>query len=205
MSKSFNTLLAGVIASTALLAAAPAMAVSVVGATKLRVTSAIPTWLQIAEVEAIEFGTGDNVASFALGGVASASSQYDGISGPGKANDGNTNGNYYAGEIFHSGGPGGNQFLDIVLGRAASLANLRIYGNTDGFAERNFYTISVFNAANDVLYSGAFDSRVTRLSFVDFDAPPQIGGIPEPATWAMMIIGFGAVGSAMRSRRRALA
>jgi hypothetical protein len=25
--------------------------------------------------------------------------------------------------------------------------------------------------------------------------------VPEPATWAMMIIGFGAVGSAMRARR----
>ena len=36
--------------------------------------------------------------------------------------------------------------------------------------------------------------------------PVSLGGaVPEPATWAMMIIGFGAVGSAMRSRRRALA
>jgi len=30
-------------------------------------------------------------------------------------------------------------------------------------------------------------------------------GVPEPATWAMMIIGFGAVGTAMRRRRYALA
>jgi hypothetical protein len=29
------------------------------------------------------------------------------------------------------------------------------------------------------------------------------GAIPEPATWAMMILGFGAAGSAIRSRRRA--
>jgi hypothetical protein len=29
--------------------------------------------------------------------------------------------------------------------------------------------------------------------------------VPEPATWAMMILGFGAAGSAIRSRRRALA
>jgi hypothetical protein len=29
--------------------------------------------------------------------------------------------------------------------------------------------------------------------------------VPEPATWAMMIIGFGAVGSAMRRRRTAIA
>lgn len=35
--------------------------------------------------------------------------------------------------------------------------------------------------------------------------PPPMGGIPEPTTWAMMIIGFGAVGSAMRRTRRASA
>jgi hypothetical protein len=29
------------------------------------------------------------------------------------------------------------------------------------------------------------------------------GGVPEPATWAMMLVGFGAVGGALRSRRKA--
>jgi len=28
------------------------------------------------------------------------------------------------------------------------------------------------------------------------------GGVPEPATWAMMLIGFGGLGAAMRSRRK---
>lgn len=33
--------------------------------------------------------------------------------------------------------------------------------------------------------------------------PPGIGtGVPEPATWAMMLMGFGAVGYAMRRRKR---
>lgn len=31
------------------------------------------------------------------------------------------------------------------------------------------------------------------------------GSVPEPATWAMMIVGFGAVGSAVRGRRRQMA
>lgn len=30
----------------------------------------------------------------------------------------------------------------------------------------------------------------------------NIGGVPEPATWGMMILGFGAVGGALRYRRR---
>jgi PEP-CTERM motif len=28
------------------------------------------------------------------------------------------------------------------------------------------------------------------------------GGVPEPATWAMMLVGFGGLGAAMRSRRK---
>lgn len=31
--------------------------------------------------------------------------------------------------------------------------------------------------------------------------PPGIGSVPEPSTWAMMLIGFGATGYAMRRRR----
>jgi hypothetical protein len=32
---------------------------------------------------------------------------------------------------------------------------------------------------------------------------PGVGGVPEPAAWAMMILGFGLVGTMARSRRRA--
>ena len=31
---------------------------------------------------------------------------------------------------------------------------------------------------------------------------PAMGVVPEPATWAMMLIGFGAVAYAMRRRRK---
>lgn len=37
--------------------------------------------------------------------------------------------------------------------------------------------------------------------FALVDAPP--GGVPEPATWAMMLVGFGAIGFAMRRQRTA--
>ena len=36
-------------------------------------------------------------------------------------------------------------------------------------------------------------------SVLTFDAP---GGVPEPATWAMMLAGFGGMGALLRSRRR---
>ena len=33
--------------------------------------------------------------------------------------------------------------------------------------------------------------------------PGTIGAVPEPSTWAMMLLGFGGVGVALRRRRRA--
>jgi choice-of-anchor A domain-containing protein len=41
--------------------------------------------------------------------------------------------------------------------------------------------------------------------FPDLPPPTEIPGVPEPATWAMMILGFGAAGTLLRRRRMALA
>ena len=45
---------------------------------------------------------------------------------------------------------------------------------------------------------------VDNLSITD-NAPLTSGAVPEPATWAMMIIGFGAAGSIIRRRRAVIA
>ncbi len=34
--------------------------------------------------------------------------------------------------------------------------------------------------------------------------PPPVGGVPEPASWALLIAGFGLVGAAMRRRQLAV-
>jgi PEP-CTERM motif len=46
--------------------------------------------------------------------------------------------------------------------------------------------VQTLNAAGDILSSGQF----------------EIAAVPEPASWALMIIGFGMVGASLRSRRR---
>ena len=41
------------------------------------------------------------------------------------------------------------------------------------------------------------------LSHLSFFGTPRVpGGVPEPGTWAMMLLGFGGIGYSMRSRRR---
>lgn len=58
-----------------------------------------------------------------------------------------------------------------------------------------------------------FTGNFTSVSFTDLSetwhgiqigiaglAPPPVGGVPEPASWAMMIGGFGLLGAAMRRR-----
>lgn len=67
-----------------------------------------------------------------------------------------------------------------------------------GVVEFNFTELAGFNglttAAGYVFDSGLTgDTDVYRITF-------SAAAVPEPATWAMMILGFGAVGSLMRRR-----
>ncbi len=52
---------------------------------------------------------------------------------------------------------------------------------------------------------GSFDGG-TEIGLVGTSRPlVQSGAVPEPATWAMMLIGFGLIGSSIRGRRAAAA
>ena len=53
------------------------------------------------------------------------------------------------------------------------------------------------NALGHVAYS---DFVITRVESV---LQPQAGAVPEPASWALMIVGFGAAGAILRRRRAA--
>lgn len=43
--------------------------------------------------------------------------------------------------------------------------------------------------------------RVDSIAGTAELAPPTTGGVPEPSTWAVMILGFGVAGAALRRRR----
>jgi hypothetical protein len=58
------------------------------------------------------------------------------------------------------------------------------------------------------LYAADFyGSRIDKIDLLSDGGsifePPPIGGIPEPATWAVMILGFGAAGAMLRRKQQA--
>ena len=87
---------------------------------------------------------------------------------------------------------------------AGSKGGVEIGGSGDGI-----FALTFASPPTDVTLSGF----IVRYQGLASDQYPGIGsatgipvpGIPEPATWAMMIIGFAAVGSQMRRRRRQVA
>jgi hypothetical protein len=91
-------------------------------------------------------------------------------------------------------------YFDPLLG---TINNVSI--NTNG---QNFLGISGDNGERFIsvgftaspISDGIQDMRQLRLGGVAGPTP----AVPEPATWAMMLLGFGAIGFSMRNRRKAL-
>ena len=95
-----------------------------------------------------------------------------------------------------------------------------LYGGTGNFYDVLFGGVSLFSATNSAAFNYTNFSTTatavgasTELTFnfqhdVYFFALDNVsvtavnGAVPEPATWAMMLMGFGAMGVLLRRRRR---
>jgi PEP-CTERM motif len=71
-----------------------------------------------------------------------------------------------------------------------------------------FAVFQIFGGYFDLNVAGAFNSMVSPDSLTrvqnlgGLNAVTFSGPIPEPASWAMMLLGFGGLSAALRSRRR---
>lgn len=64
---------------------------------------------------------------------------------------------------------------------------------TYNFANAGLYYLKVGSWPGDVPTTGPYKLNVSLQS-------PGVGAVPEPSTWALMLLGFGAIGAAMRRR-----
>jgi hypothetical protein len=71
------------------------------------------------------------------------------------------------------------------------------YSGTWSSGAASSVTLSMFDTNIIYLYN---DFAVDDINFKPVDSP--VGAVPEPASWALMILGFGAVGGALRRRKR---
>lgn len=79
---------------------------------------------------------------------------------------------------------------------AGDLDSSYLYGITDKLSAPAPQTGEAFST----IYTASPNTKVRGVSFAPTLA--TIAAVPEPATWAMMILGMGAIGFAMRSANR---
>lgn len=118
--------------------------------------------------------------------------------------------NMLSGNIFLTG----NAAIDYIefglTGNGSGTVDFIITGS-DGTT--SFLNQLIGSGNTHYAFSTTGNSTITNVRFVA-DSPlqltllkqvridPTVGAVPEPATWAMMLIGFGAIGVSLRRRRR---
>lgn len=81
--------------------------------------------------------------------------------------------------------------------------NLFNFGNYSGIITNNGGYLTGSNLFYSYYDSGVPLARIgSRYEIGRAGTFNVLGGIPEPGTWLFMLVGFGAVGSAMRRQRR---
>jgi hypothetical protein len=133
-------------------------------------------------------GVEGDIAYVASGQEGATVDGYSGLSGPAQFGTGT----FFAadsvlGDLFGwNGNYGGAQYLFLATDYAGSALSSSATWTGQTIA-------SLGLTPGTYTYTSNYDSLVINIGE---------GGVPEPATWAMMLLGFGAVGWALRRKRR---
>lgn len=137
-----------------------------------------------------------------IGGPVTASFQLDSNPIPDRTN---IQPAFDFGQIFFDNVPGvfnGNSEIASTISFGTGLASqFQIQGTSAGFAQFGGDTVFGGTFMNPVFstgtyqFTGFFSNGTLNVSSIG-------GAVPEPATWAMLLIGFGAMGFAMRRARQ---
>ena len=195
---------------------------------KIALTAALALGASSAQA-AVIVGTGAPITNAALTGGTVVN--FDGVSGnytnyvtPGVTIAGASHiGGTYANNYNTFGNSldnmaGGTQtltfnFVDAVSAFAFNFGASDVVWTLTAFSGANALestTINPTTSSNTKSYFGLTGNNITSAKlthsggdyvFVDNLTFAGAGAVPEPATWAMMIIGFGAVGASMRRRK----
>jgi hypothetical protein len=103
--------------------------------------------------------------------------------------------NFYRGVTFNLNVPnkGSTDFLLLVNGGAFSFTETGLGNGQNKFRLAATGSDFIHTLAFTFTGSGIDDIRQIRVK--------ETGTVPEPATWALMIVGFGGMGAALRRRR----
>lgn len=87
------------------------------------------------------------------------------------------------------------------------LQSLTGVASSSGFAIQTLTATGVARVDIVGTFSSTFanSARIFGIDNLTFTPAATAGAVPEPATWAMMIVGFGLVGGAMRRRQAKIA
>jgi hypothetical protein len=105
-------------------------------------------------------------------------------------------------KISGTAGLNGTLNLSCILGCAISTGDSFVILDSIGNLSGTFSNVTTSGFLNGFAYDIVYDQTadLVRLNILNAGMAPM-GGVPEPATWAMLITGFGFVGGAMRRRK----
>ncbi len=162
-------------------------------------------WTVSGDVDLVTYGAGYTTTTPAGGGGTQALDMVGYNDGVISQSFATVVGQTYNFSFDYSHNPGvtaGNMGF-LILGNS-SLANDTIFDNDLAQTWTHYVGSFVADSTSTLISFNSYDTCCSGGIFLDNVSVSTGGAVPEPATWALMITGFGLVGSTLR-RRRAIA